>query len=44
VTFQPKWALALALIDRASEWGVPKGVLTADAGYGNSTEFRAGLT
>ncbi len=43
VTFQPKWALALALIDRAVEWEVPRGVVTADAGYGNSTEFRAGL-
>lgn len=43
VTFQPKWALALALIDRAREWGVPTGVITADAGYGNSTEFRTGL-
>jgi SRSO17 transposase len=43
VTFQPKWALALALIDRAISWDVPKGVVTADAGYGNTTEFRAGL-
>jgi SRSO17 transposase len=43
VTFQPKWALALALIDRATEWGVPSGVIVADAGYGNTTEFRTGL-
>ena len=43
VTFQPKWALALALIDQAREWGVPAGVITADAGYGNSTDFRTGL-
>ncbi len=43
VTFQPKWALALALIDRALSWEVPQGVVTADAGYGNTTEFRAGL-
>ena len=43
VTFQPKWALALAMIDRAQEWGVPPGVVTADAGYGNVTEFRTGL-
>jgi SRSO17 transposase len=43
VTFQPKWVLALALIDRAMVWGVPGGVIVADAGYGNTTEFRTGL-
>lgn len=43
VTFQPKWALALALIDRALAWEVPRGVISADAGYGNITEFRMGL-
>jgi SRSO17 transposase len=43
VTFQPKWALALALIDRALAWEVPKGVIVADAGYGNTTEFRTGV-
>jgi SRSO17 transposase len=43
VTFQTKWALALALIDRAQGWGIPVGVISADAGYGNSTEFRTGL-
>jgi SRSO17 transposase len=44
VTFQPKWALALALIDRALAWEVPRGVIGADAGYGSTTEFRTGLT
>jgi len=43
VTFQPKWGLALALIDRALAWEVPRGVIVADAGYGGSTEFRTGL-
>ena len=43
VTFQPKWTLALALIDRALAWEVPRGVIVADAGYGNTTEFRTGL-
>ncbi|MEK7778359.1 MAG: IS701 family transposase [Chloroflexota bacterium] len=43
VTFQPKWVLALTLIDHAISWKVPNGVVTADAGYGNTAEFRAGL-
>jgi len=43
VTFQPKWALALGLLDRAAVWEVPPGVVVADAGYGNTSEFRAGL-
>ena len=43
VTFQPKWALALALIDRSLAWEVPRGVVVADAGYGNITKFRTGL-
>ena len=43
VTFQPKWALAMVLVDRALAWQVPGGVIVADAGYGSTTEFRAGL-
>jgi SRSO17 transposase len=43
VTFQPKWAIALALTDRALAWEVPGGVIVADAGYGSTTEFRTGL-
>ena len=43
VTFQPKWAIALALTDRALAWEVPSGVIVADAGYGSTTEFRTGL-
>ena len=43
VIFHPKWELALTLIDRALTWEVPRGVITADAGYGNITEFRAAL-
>jgi len=41
--FQPKWTLALALIDRAREWEVLARAVTADAGYGNSADFRIGL-
>jgi len=43
VTFQTKWQLALALIDRAIEWGIKPGVVAADAGYGVTADFRRGL-
>ncbi len=44
VRFLRKWELALELIDAALLWGVRKHVVLADAGYGDSTEFRDGLT
>ncbi len=43
VKFQTKWQLALALIDEARTWGLRCGVVLADAGYGEVTEFRQGL-
>jgi SRSO17 transposase len=43
VKFQRKWQLALELIDEARAWGLPGGVVLADAGYGEVTEFRQGL-
>jgi SRSO17 transposase len=43
VKFQRKWQLALELIDEARGWGLRCGVVLADAGYGESTEFRDGL-
>jgi SRSO17 transposase len=43
ITFQRKWEIALAMIDRARGWGVPRGPVVADAGYGVASEFRAGL-
>src|SRR5208282_5717672 len=43
VRFQTKWQLALELIDEARAWGLRCGVVLADAGYGEATEFRAGL-
>ena len=43
VKFQTKWELALELIDEAQKWGLRCGVVLADAGYGEVTEFRQGL-
>ena len=43
VAHQPKWRLALDMIDRARAWGLPDQRVIADVGYGNITEFRAGL-
>ena len=43
VEFQTKWQLALELIDEAQAWGLRCGVVLADAGYGEVTEFRQGL-
>lgn len=43
VRFQPKWELALACCDQALAWGIPPGVVLADAVYGKVTEFRTGL-
>jgi SRSO17 transposase len=43
VTFKTKWAMALGLIDQARTWDVPAGIVAADAGYGNVTDFRLGL-
>jgi SRSO17 transposase len=44
VEFQTKTQIALAQIERARERGVPEGVVLADAGYGNDTQFRARLS
>jgi SRSO17 transposase len=41
--FQTKWELALACCDQARAWGVPDGVVLADAAYGSVTAFREGL-
>ena len=43
VKFQTKWQLALAMIDEARAWDMRCGVVLADAGYGEATEFRTGL-
>lgn len=43
VEFRTKPDLALAMIRRALLAGLPRGVLLADAAYGNSSAFRAAL-
>jgi SRSO17 transposase len=44
VGFQTKGEIALAQLDRVMAAGVRFGTVIADAGYGSSAEFRAGLT
>ena len=44
ITFQTKPKLALDQIRQALEQKVPVGVVLADAGYGNGSPFRAGIT
>jgi SRSO17 transposase len=44
IQFQTKPDIALEQIRRARQRGVPQGVVLADAGYGNDTEFRLALT
>lgn len=41
--FQTKLEIAADLLDRASDWGIGKHIVLADAGYGNSREFRDGV-
>jgi SRSO17 transposase len=42
VGYRPKWQLALAMLQRAGENGL-RGLVAADSGYGDVTEFRATL-
>ena len=44
IKFQTKPQIALAEIERARERGIPEGVVLADAGYGNDTQFRERLS
>lgn len=43
VTFKTKPELALDMIRRAAEDGIPPGVLLADSAYGSSRDFRDGV-
>ena len=44
ITFATKPEIALAQIRQAIDQGVPMGVVLADAGYGDETAFRDGIT
>lgn len=44
IGFRTKLEIATAQLEAAVEDGVPRGVVLADAGYGNSTPFRDGIT
>jgi len=45
VRHREKWRLALDMLDElVDEWGTPTLPVVADAGYGDATQFRLGLT
>lgn len=44
VVFTKKWEIALAQITTLQAEGVPTGIVLADAGYGDASGFREGLT
>ena len=43
IVFQKKWQIAIALLDEALTWELAPRIALADAGYGDSTEFRDAL-
>jgi SRSO17 transposase len=44
VRHRAKWRLALDMIDEVRAWGVAPAVVASDAGYGDITAFRGGLS
>ena len=43
VVYRPKWQIALDLIERTVQAGIPRGLLLADSGYGDVSPFRDGI-
>jgi len=43
VVYRPKWRIALDMLERARQLGVPCRYLTADEHYGDSVAFRSGV-
>src|SRR5215469_4031152 len=43
ISQQTKPEIALGLLDRARQWGVPVGMVVVDAGYGDNPNFLQGL-
>jgi SRSO17 transposase len=43
IDFRPKWRIALDLIERNVQAGVPVGLMLADSAYGDVGEFREGV-
>jgi SRSO17 transposase len=43
IQFETKWEIALEQLDAALAAGVRRHLMLADAGYGDATEFRAGI-
>lgn len=43
VRHEPKWQLALAMIDELRDWGLTPPVVLGDAAYGDITDLRLGL-
>jgi SRSO17 transposase len=40
IVFRTKWQLSLDMIDQVRAWGLANRIVVADAGYGDTTEFR----
>jgi SRSO17 transposase len=43
VGYRPKWQIALELSRQALDAGIPKGLVLADSGYGDTHAFRVGV-